>query len=292
MKIARLREQERGVDRIRAFTLIELLVVIAIIAILAGMLMPALAAAREAGRSSRCKSNLRQIAMAGHVYQTEWTCYPADMQFYQDKNTGEKVAVGWFDLVMEHFNQPDLFRCPTTDWSLGRDMSYGYNYKFLGSARKNLHSQTKPYENFPVRNITCANETIMFGDSDGTGWLKPHIVAEPDTPEEPYADRVDRFGNAGYILDPTLNLIYATDSLNEDDEEWSWADKTRRSYVSDRHNSNCNLAFVDGHVGSLNVSEIYADNTIWDGFGNLGAGTVPNNGIKVGDGEFRYLWVK
>ena len=66
----------RNLQTKRAFTLIELLVVIAIIAILAGLLFPSLARAKEKSKAANCQSNLRQLAMAAVMFDDDHEVYP------------------------------------------------------------------------------------------------------------------------------------------------------------------------------------------------------------------------
>ncbi len=144
----------------RGFTLIELLVVIAIIAILAGILFPVMAQARETARKSACASNLKQIASAWTMYIQDYDeRYPAAAPGL-DSSCGYMRYRGWYhgwigNLLMQYTKASQIYECPSNQklsavnqgdnsvcapnpvtarqrWGLEYIYtSYGYNYQSL-----------------------------------------------------------------------------------------------------------------------------------------------------------------
>jgi prepilin-type N-terminal cleavage/methylation domain-containing protein/prepilin-type processing-associated H-X9-DG protein len=110
------------------FTLIELLVVIAIIAILAAMLFPVFARARESARKIQCLSNVKNIAMAMQLYFTDYDKFPPAesrpevVDFFKQKGGGSCAAgtmsqanpyLRWPVILDEYIKNRDVWRCPS-----------------------------------------------------------------------------------------------------------------------------------------------------------------------------------
>jgi len=116
--------------RSRAFTLIELLIVIAIIAILAAILFPVFARAREKARQAACLSNLRQVGLATLMYAQDY-----DEQIEHTELAGDvNREYYWGDMLAPYLKNTDILRCPSADVPLQLDqttkvsLQWTYNY--------------------------------------------------------------------------------------------------------------------------------------------------------------------
>lgn len=145
-----------GAQKHSGFTLIELLVVIAIVAILAAILFPVFARARENARRSSCQSNLKQLALGVMQYTQDYdekfpVVYVSSVAPYTANN-----PYGWADAVQPYLKSVQIFQCPSertapnsdptssgyTDYSMNMMLSSDIGGNFMNG--RTLADLTKP----------------------------------------------------------------------------------------------------------------------------------------------------
>jgi len=192
----------------RAFTLIELLVVIAIIAILAAILFPVFAQAKEPAKKTSCLSNAKHLGLGVIMYEGDYddTCIPmsTDTITYRSDGSVYRNWAAWGRLAQPYIKNTRLLLCPdnstdgfilatNTDARAEIYSSYGYNYGYLGTYAGGDPSGTGDAIWTPI-SATAVNRpanTVMLADSQGENfatashnfvWAQPigPIVDPPD----------------------------------------------------------------------------------------------------------------
>ena len=206
-------------QRKSGFTLIELLVVIAIIAILAAILFPVFARARENARRASCQSNLKQVALGIFMYAQDYDekLPIAAISF----TTLANGPYGWADAMQPYLKSTQIFQCPSENMAPGASpTSSGYTDYWLNGNTVGVADAQ----------FNSASQTILLGDGDGAAPSSPNNYGSTSR----YSSNA---GASGGVYTPATCATTLTVPV-----------APTLDAGASRHLDGSNYAYADGHV--------------------------------------------
>jgi len=245
----------------KAFTLIELLVVIAIIAILAAILFPVFATAREKARATACLSNQKQLGIAMLEYVQDYDeAWPIGLSPTNGNlNTSSCWPFEWFGQFQVYLKSTGIYTCPSATGPTYNGLPYDVDY------------------------VVNTEIVRVYGTNSYGQATTPLLVSQIDTPSL-----------YGVVFDSPRNC----NNLGADAQDW-WTQRngwsSNQTYITraislTRHNGGMNVSCTDGHATWVKLPDLAAtslgdlgqlgDNTAAgsagcsSGFGTVGRGKV------------------
>lgn len=214
----------KGLKKYHGFTMVELLVVVGVIAVLASMLFPVFAQAREKARASTCTSHLQGLTMAMLMYVQD---YDEQLPLAVALTSTPPFFAPWHNLIDPYVRNKQVWLCPSSsipanDADGSPTSHFGYNAYYLTKLERDFSNVGTTQTGVRMSAVVSPGETVVLTDAQAS------ISGS-------------RCGLDGkYLLPPSLP--------NTD----CWG------LPSVRHTDGCNVSWLDGHVQWRRLDQFYS----------------------------------